>query len=229
MDSYDDDFLTLDVRRALLAPASSATTPNLSSSCSSPQARQPGEQAFDDILSNAESLVRRMRDAYLVRSKTCTPIVSVARSSRHTAMRSYAADTHGADSQTTTRSRSSPLQDDELGDARLRASGLRTRLNSSSSSPSQSYSSYPSSDDGSSDCEGSVFSHGAASCGSATSSLGDYEDVDLGDDANGTTDGSGMGLEGLDLAEQNRRLKARVAQLEEALEGCLGLVSGSGF
>jgi len=59
--------------------------------------------------------------------------------------------------------------------------------------------------------------------------LGDYEDVDLGDDANGTTDGSGMGLEGLDLAEQNRRLKARVAQLEEALEGCLGLVSGSGF
>jgi len=212
MDDADDEFLNLDIRKALLSPATHASSQ-----------LQNGQHVFDDmIISNAESLVRRMRDAYLVRNRTSTA-APAAGTSRRYSTRTLSPNTSTASVSIRTRSQSP--QDEELDEARLRASSLRTRLDS----PSPALYSYPSSasDDGSgSDCEVSVFSHEGLSSASASSS-GDYEtgmqDVDL------SGDDDGMGFEGLDVVEQNRRLKARVAQLEEALEGCLGLVSGSGF
>jgi len=194
------EFLTpLDIRRALLASTSTASAAAL------PSRQEYPEKAFADLLANAESLVARMQAA--------------ARTSRR--------ERSGSSRESPNIVQPSAASDEELHEAHARASTLRVsrfvgRDSQWSSARRRRPSGASSSSSEVSPCRGgdgarkwSVFS--AVETSSAASSLGDehdMEDVDLG--VHGDED----------ILAQNQRLKARVAQLEEALEGCLGLVSG---
>lgn len=199
-DEEDEDLLLhLDVRRALLPTHPPSTY---------------GEKAYTDLLANAEALVTRMRNAYVASQTSSSPaaITSIQRSATSRPRAAATRHNHHRD-------------EEELDEARLRATSLHTRLDqfhvSAPYARSESVSSSSSCDNCicGEDQEGSVFD--SADGMSSASSLDDeevMEDIDLG--------GRLSDLNELNLQEQNRRLKARVAQLEEALEGCLGLVNG---